>query len=104
MLNCVSFSQFGLGTMSPPSVSLDIQRPWVGGAGHTRSLMRRLPPAGIANGASTWQDRTVMDIVGSTWREMDTKCQCNGKQTFSILLQGVKSNFRKTRKTITLKR
>ena len=46
---------------------------------HPRSLMRRLPPAGIANGASTWQDRTVMDIVGSTWREMDTKCQCNGK-------------------------
>ena len=68
MINCVSFSRFGLGTMSPPSVSLDIQRPWVGGAGHTRSLMRRLPPAGIANGASTWQDR---DSDGYSWLYME---------------------------------
>ena len=43
MINCVSFSRFGLGTMSPPSVSLDNkeERKWQDTSGTTDTMDTR---------------------------------------------------------------
>ena len=73
--------------MRSPSVSLEIHWPCEGGAGHTRSLMRRLPPPPIANGASTWQERRVMEMVGSVKGEEQLCEWAQGPSTSSVLYQ-----------------